>query len=77
MGQKRENQEQVVVKEEVGALTMAQRVKNPTVLVPVVAELRILSPAQCSGLKNAELWLRFSPWPRNFHMLQVQPQNKR
>ena len=23
-----------------------------------------------------QLWFRFSPWPRNFHMLQMQPKGK-
>ena len=31
------------------------------------------------GTKNPELpqlWLRFNPWPRNFHRLQVWPKSK-
>ena len=40
----------------------------------------VQSPAQCSGLKDlalwqlwyrSQLWLRFSPWPGNIHMLWV------
>ena len=42
--------------------------RSLTAAVQVAAEVH-------SGLKDArsQLGLRFSPWPRSFHMLQVQP----
>ena len=58
---------------------MKQWVKNPTTAAQVTAEAQVQSPAQQSGLKDLELlqlWTRFNPWPRNFHVPQVQPLNK-
>ena len=43
---------------------------------------KLRSLAWCSGLKDpallqlqrrSQIWLRFNPWPRNFHILRVQP----
>ena len=48
----------------------------------VTVEALVRSLAQNSGLKDlallqlqhmSQLWLRFSPWSENVHMLQVQP----
>ena len=56
---------------------MAQWVKNPTAVAQVSTEAQVQSLAWHSGLKDLELlqlhhrsqlWLRFSPWPWNFHM---------
>ena len=61
---------------------MAQWVKNPTAVVQVTVKVQIGSLVQYSGLKDPallQLWhrlqplLRFSPWPENFHVLQVWP----
>ena len=65
---------------------MAQWVKNLTAVARVDAEVPVQSLAREGGLKNLvlpqlscrlQLWLRFSPWPRNFHMLWAQPKQKR
>ena len=57
---------------------MVQWVKNPTAVAQVTAEVRVWSSVRCSGLKDpalpqrghrSQLWLGFSPWPGNFHML--------
>ena len=43
-------------------------------------EVRVQSPVWCTGLKDQallQLQLRFTPWPRNFHMLQVWPLKKK
>ena len=59
---------------------MAQWVKKPTAVAHVIVEVWVQSLAQGSGLKDLallHLQLRFSPWPRNFHMLQVQPLKKK
>ena len=51
---------------------MVQWVKIPTAVAWVTAKVCVLSPAQCTGLKDPalpQLWcrsqlrLRFSPWP--------------
>ena len=58
---------------------MVQWVTNLTAAVRGAAEVQVLSPAWCSVLKDPallHLWLGFSPWPRNFHMPQVQPFKK-
>ena len=51
-------------------------VKNPIAATWVAAEVQAQSLAWHSGLKHLvllQLWLRFSPWPRNLHMLLVWP----
>ena len=58
---------------------MTQWVKNLTAVAGFAVEVRAGSLAQGSGLKDLalpQLWLGFNPWPGNFHMPQVQPQNK-
>ena len=55
---------------------MAQWVKPLTAVAQVAVEAWVPSLAQHRGLKDLaslQLWLRFDPWPRNFHMLRVQP----
>ena len=56
---------------------MMQWVKNPTAVaqvtagMQVTAEMRVRTLAQRSRLKDPtlpQLWLRFNPWPRNFHI---------
>ena len=61
-----------------GVPIVLQWVKNPTAMAQVAAEAWVQSPAWYSRLKNPllQLWLRFNLWPRNFHMLQVQPLKK-
>ena len=59
---------------------MVQWVMHLTAVTQVSAEAQVTSPAQCSRLKDLvlpQLWLRFSPWPRNFQMLQMQPKRKK
>ena len=56
-----------------------KRVKNATALALVSAKVWVPSLAQYSGLKEPvllQVWLRFNPWPRNFHMPWVQPFKK-
>ena len=57
-----------------GVPAVAQWVKNLTEVAWVTVEVQVLSPAQCSELKDLallQLWhwlqqrLRFSPWPGN------------
>ena len=58
---------------------MAQWVKNPTAAGQVTEEVWVQSPAHLSGLKDPllpQLWLRFNPWPGNFHMHQEWPFKK-
>ena len=61
---------------------MPQWVTNLTAAAGAAVEVQVRSPAQYSGLKALallHLWcrsqpaLRFSPWPRNFHMPRVGP----
>ena len=61
---------------------VAQWVKKPTSAAQDTVEAWVPSPALCSGLEDSllpQLWhrwqlrLRFSPWPRNFHMLWAWP----
>ena len=50
---------------------MAEQVKDLTVVAQIVAEVQVQSPVWHRGLKDPalpQLWLRFNPWPRNFHM---------
>ena len=63
-----------------GVLTVAQWVKSPTAAAWVTVVAWVPSLAQRSGLKDpallqlgcrSHLQLGFSPWPGNFHMLQV------
>lgn len=69
-----------------GFPTVAQLVMNPTAAAQVSMEAWIPSSAQCSRLKDLallqlwhslQLWLGFSPWPRNVHTPQVQPFKKK
>ena len=62
-----------------GIPALAQWVKNP-------AEVWVWFPTRHRGLKDpalvwlqnrSQLWLVFSPWPRNFHMLWVRPLKKK
>ena len=63
-------------KKNVRVAAVGQWVKNPIAAAQVTAETQVQSPARSSGLKDlalsqllhrSELWLRFSPWPGNFH----------
>ena len=65
---------------------MVQWIKNPTVVAQITVDVRDPSPAQSRGLKDPalpQLWHRlplqlgFNPWPRNLHMLWVQPFKKK
>ena len=59
---------------------MVHWVKNPTAEAQVTEEAQVPSPAQHSGLKDPallQLRLRFNPWPGNFHMLHVQPEERK
>ena len=64
---------------------MAQCVKNLTTVASLAVEVQVRSPAQHSELKDlvlqlwhsSQLWFRFSPWPRKFHMPQVRPLKKK
>ena len=66
----------------------AQWVKNPTAAAHISVEVQVLFPCPALWVKGSsvaaaitamvllqlsQLWLRFSPWPRNFHMTQVPP----
>ena len=43
-----------------------------TAAARVTLEVYVQSLTQCNGLKDlALLWLGFSPWPKNFYMLQM------
>ena len=62
-----------------------QQVKNLTAAALVTAEVQVPSLAWSSGLKDLallqwwcrlQLQLRFSLWPRNFHMSLVAPKKK-
>ena len=59
---------------------MAHCIKNLTAVSQVAAEAQVRFLALHSGLKDlvlprlqcrSQLWLGFSPWPGNFHMLRV------
>ena len=63
---------------------MAQSFKNLAAARSVTAEAEVQSLAWCSGLKDLALpqpWHRlqlrfkFNPWPGNFYVLWVWPQN--
>lgn len=50
--------------------------KNPTAASRVAAEAWVQSPPWSSALKDLtllQLWLRFNPWPGNFHRPLVRP----
>ena len=47
----------------------AQKIRKATMGVPTVIQW-VKDPALL------QLWLRFDPWPRNFHILQVWLKNK-
>ena len=54
-----------------GIPTVVQWVKNLTAVAKVASEACIKFLAPHSGLKDLallQLWLRFSPWPGNFHV---------
>ena len=58
-------------KEGEGVPSVAQWVKNPSAAAWVVAEAPILFlvwPSRLKDLALPQLQLRFSPWPRSFHM---------
>ena len=51
-------------KKSVGVLTVAQRVKNSTVVAWVTAGIQVCCLAWCRGLKDPALpQLGFNPWP--------------
>lgn len=63
-----------------GVPTVAQKVKNLTVVARVVTEPRVHSPAQSCGLEDlvvlwlqckSQSWLRFNTWHRYLHLPQV------
>ena len=56
--------------------TVAQWVKNLTAAAQVAAESQV-PPLTVQDPALPQLKLRFSPWPRNFHMLQVQQKKKK
>ena len=65
-----------------GVPAVAQWVRNLTKVAQVAVETQVRSSSWYSGLKDPELpqlwcrlqlWLRFNPWPGNFHMLQERP----
>ena len=65
---------------------MVQWVKNLAAVAWVTVEAQVQYLARCSELKDlilpqlchtSELSLRFNPWPRNFHVLQVQKKKKK
>ena len=59
-----------------GVPIMAEWVKNPAAEAWVTAKVRVRAPAWPSELKDLvapPLQFRFSPWSRNFIMLQVRP----
>ena len=65
---------------------MVQWVKDLTAAAQVTTEAWVPPPAWPIGLKDLalpqlllhrlQLWLRFNPWPRNIHMLWIQPLKK-
>ena len=68
-----------------GVPSMAQWVRNPTAVAQAAVEMRVPSPTPHDGLKEpvlpqlwhrSQLWLRFTPWPRNYHMLLVSHKKK-
>lgn len=59
---------------------MAPWVKNPTAEAGIAAGARVQSLARSWGFKDLgllQLLLRFSPWHRNFYMMQVRPEKKK
>ena len=59
---------------------MAQWVKKLTAAAQVSAKVQAGPLAWYRELKDLvsqQLWLRFEPWPRNFHTLWVQPFKKK
>ena len=64
---------------------MAQWAKDPTAAALVAAEVWLDPRPSALGLKEpvlphlrrkSQLWLRFSSWPGNFHVLLVRPFKK-
>ena len=67
---------------QLGVPSVAQWVKNAAAVAWLAAEAWVQSPAQHCGLRDlvllqlrrrSQLWLRFNPWPWNFHMAWVCP----
>ena len=59
---------------------MAEWAEHLTAGILVAAEVWVRSPAWHSGLEDPglpKLWLRFNPWPGNFHMPWGQPLKKK
>ena len=59
-----------------GVPTVVPGVEKPTEVAQVTVEVQVQFPAQHRELKDLvllPLWLRFNPWPGNFHMLWVRP----
>lgn len=59
---------------------MAPWVKNPMAEAGIAAGARVQSLARSWGFKDLgllQLLLRFSPWHRNFYMMQVRPEKKK
>ena len=61
---------------------MRQWVKNLTAVVWVATEAwfdpwPLTQWVKGSGVATAKMWLRFNPWPRNFHKLWVRPFKKK
>ena len=72
----------IILKKEREGPTVVYWIKGPIAVVWVAAEVQVQSTAWHSGLKNLalpqlwhrlQLWLRYSPWPGNFHMPWVWP----
>ena len=60
---------------------MVKWLKNLTAAAWVAAEVQIQFPVWHTGLKDLvllNLWLRFSSWPRNFHVpaYKITPKNQ-
>ena len=63
-------------KTKAGVPAVAQWVRDLTAMARVASEVQVRFSAQRSELKDPTLprvWLGFSPWPGNFHVVQEQP----
>lgn len=63
-----------------GVPAVAQGVENSDAVARVAVEVQVPSSAQRSGLMDPvlpQLWLKFSPWPRNFQMPWTPPKEKK
>ena len=65
--------EVIFLQSTMGVSAVAQGVKNPTAVAWVAAEVQVWPLVLLQLQYRSQLWLQFSPWLRNFHMLQVQP----